>query len=227
MALGPGDPGPLVGPAPDPHTAPHWPSAALVTIDTQVDVLDGGALAVPGTSTVLPTLARLVQAFRSAGRPVVHVVRLYPADGHDVDLVRRTLVATGAPVLRPGTPGAELAPGLAPGAGRLDGDRLLAGEVQPVGPDEVVLYKPRWGAFYRTPLAGHLAGRAVDTVVVAGANFPNCPRTTLYEASERDFRLVLVADATSGLTDVGAAEVAAIGVSVLPAATIAAALVTP
>ena len=30
----------------------------------------------------------------------------------------------------------------------------------------------------------------VDTIVVAGCNLPNCPRATLFEASERDFRTV-------------------------------------
>ena len=47
-----------------------------------------GASPIPGTAEVLPALAQLVAAFRGAGRPVVHVVRLY--DGEDVDLVRRT-----------------------------------------------------------------------------------------------------------------------------------------
>ena len=215
---------PPADPAADPHTAPHWPTAALVTIDTQVDVLDRGALAVPGTSAVLPEVISLVEAFRSAGRPIVHVVRLYPADAGDVDRVRRSLVASGAAVLRPGTPGAELAPGLVPAGFRLDPGVLLAGAAQPIGPDEVVVYKPRWGAFYRTPLAEHLAARGVDTVVVAGCNFPNCPRTTLYEASERDYRVVLAADATSGLSEQGRAEVAAIGVVVVDAAAVRATL---
>ena len=227
MAPPPIDVGPAGRAAGDPHTEPHWASSALVTIDVQVDVLDGGALAVPGTSSVLSTLTGLVRAFRVARRPIVHVVRLYPADGRDVDRVRRTLVASGRPVLAPGTPRVELAPGLTPDGVELDAARFMAGEVQPVGRDEVVIFKPRWGAFYRTALAEHLAAGDVDTVVVAGANFPNCPRTTLYEASERDFRLVLAADATSGLSVGGASEVAAIGVAVLAVAEIAAALLAP
>lgn len=60
------------------------------------------------------------------------------------------------------------------------------------------MYKPRWGAFFETPLAGHLEQFGVDSLVVCGCN-PNCPRTTVYEASEGDFRLGLVSDATSGL----------------------------
>ncbi|WP_459872860.1 hypothetical protein, partial [Endothiovibrio diazotrophicus] len=51
-----------------------------------------------------------------------------------------------------------------------------------------MLYKPRWGAFYRTSLESHLRGLDVSTLVFSGCNFPNCPRTSIYQASERDFR---------------------------------------
>lgn len=76
------------------------------------------------------------------------------------------------------------------------------------------MYKPRWGAFYGTKLVQHLRESGTDTLVFAGCNFPNCPRTSIYEASERDFRIVLVADAISGLYDRGAQECRAIGVAV-------------
>ncbi len=44
---------------------------------------------------------------------------------------------------------------------------------------------------------------------------PELPRTSIYEASERDVRVVLVSDATSGLYDRGVNECRAIGVDVL------------
>ncbi len=59
----------------------------------------------------------------------------------------------------------------------------------------------------------HLRSAAVDTVVVAGCNFPNCPRASIYEASERDYRVVMVDDAVSGLYDVGRREMQNIGVA--------------
>jgi hypothetical protein len=46
---------------------------------------------------------------------------------------------------------------------------------------------------------------------------PNCPRTTLYEASERDLGTVLVSDAVSGVYDVGLREMANIGTRVMDA----------
>jgi nicotinamidase-related amidase len=59
-------------------------------------------------------------------------------------------------------------------------------------------------------------GWGIDTVVVAGCNYPNCPRTSIYEASERDYRVVLVEDAISGLYERGRTEMANIGVTLLP-----------
>jgi nicotinamidase-related amidase len=105
-----------------------------------------------------------------------------------------------------------------------DDQLLLAGGVQPVGDHEVVIYKPRWGAFYGTPLDDHLRDAGVTTLVFAGCNFPNCPRTSIYEASERDYRIVLTADAVSGVYDRGIAELRSIGVASLSTDEVLAAL---
>jgi nicotinamidase-related amidase len=195
----------------DPNVAPELHRAALLVVDVQVDFLDGGSSTIPGTSAVVPTVARLVEGFRRGGRPVAHVVRLY--DGEDVDLPRRTLVSSGAPVVRPGTAGSQIAPALRPpDAAPLDAPLLLSGQPQPLGPAEWALWKPRWGAFHRTRLDDHLRALGVNTVVVAGCNFPNCPRATLVEASERDYRTVLASDAVSGLLPLHLAEAEGIGV---------------
>jgi nicotinamidase-related amidase len=188
-------------------------AAALVTIDVQRDTLDGQVLEIAGTSAAVPHMARLAAAFRTAGRPIVHVVRLYRADGSNAEPSRRELVSGPTPVLRPGTPGRLLAPGLVPDAApELDDELLLAGGVQQIGPGEVAVYKPRWGAFFRTPLDDHLRSLGATTIVFAGCNFPNCPRTSIYEASERDYAVVVADDAVSGLYDRGRGELAGIGV---------------
>lgn len=182
----------------DPHIVPELHRSALVVIDTQVDFLDGGTHPVPGTTQVLPGIRRLLQAWREAHRPIVHVVRLY--DGSDVDLPRRTLVDTGAPLVRPGSPGSQIAPALLPpGAPALDPEHLLAGGLQALADSEWAMWKPRWGAFHRTGLDEHLRGLGVSTVVLAGCNYPNCPRAAVYGASERDYRVLLAADALSGV----------------------------
>ena len=193
--------------------APRMAAAALLTIDVQADTLDDGALPVAGTSVAVPQIAALCQAFREAGRPIVHIVRLYRADGANAEPMRRDLVRN-TPIFRPGTPGRLLAPGLTPQpATELDDELLLSGRPQMLGAKEIVLYKPRWGAFFGTELDEHLRAHAVNTVVVTGANFPNCPRTTIYEASERDYRILLAEDAISGLYDQARTELHGIAVT--------------
>jgi nicotinamidase-related amidase len=199
----------------DAFTQPEFESAALVTIDLQRDLLDGEPFCVPGTSDVLRRVDRLAGAWRAAGRPVVHMVRLYDPGSHDVDRCRREAVSSGQGMLRPGTAGSQLAPGVPSQPVELETDLLLDGGRQEIGPGEWVMYKPRWGAFSRTSLHEHLVGRGVTTVVVAGCNFPNCPRTTVYEASERDYRVVLVTDAVSRTYPVGEQELSAIGVALM------------
>lgn len=94
----------------------------------------------------------------------------------------------------------------------LDPESLLAGDVQAVSPTEHVLFKPRWSAFYRTGLDEHLRRWRVDTVVIAGCNYPNCPRATIVDASERDYTVLVAADAISGVDARHLEEAGRIGV---------------
>lgn len=197
----------------DAYTAPRASSSALLLIDVQRDFYVADAPArIAGTEELLGAMAEVAAAFRAVGRPVLHVVRLYRPDGSNVDPVRRAVVEDGASIVAPGSPGSQIAPELLSAPAELDHWLLLGGGFQRLGPNEHVVYKPRWGAFYGTALEEHLRGQGVDTVVVAGCNFPNCPRTSVYEASERDFRVVLVADAMSGVYERGLAECRNIGV---------------
>ena len=210
------------------YLAPDWSSSALVTIDTQVDTLDGQPLEIPGTSAAVPQIAALAAAFRDAGRPIVHVVRLYRTDGSNVDICRRSVVEAGAVILAPGSSGSQLAPEIVEHSSfELEADELLEGRLQQVGPGEVVIYKPRWGAFYETPLDDHLRRQGVSTIVFCGCNFPNCPRASIYEASERDFRVVLPEDAVSGLYGKGRDELEGIGVQLISTAEVVQSVADP
>ncbi|HEV2633623.1 MAG TPA: hypothetical protein VGX23_00665 [Actinocrinis sp.] len=124
---------------------------------------------IPGSEGSIPAIAGVLAAFRAHGRPIVHVIRLYDADGGNAELPRRTLVAIGGPVVRPGCDGSQLRAELhPPGRGfRLDAELLAGGGLQEVGPNEWVMYKPRWGAFYETPLGPHLCACGVDSVAVS------------------------------------------------------------
>jgi nicotinamidase-related amidase len=200
----------------DEYIEPHPDRVVLLTIDTQNDfTLPGAPAEIDGTAEAVPQMARLVKAFRSENEPIIHVVRLYKGDGSNVDQCRRQAIEEGKKIVRPETPGAELVDELKPtGNIQLDSNRLLNGEFQELRSQEWVMYKPRWSAFYRTELTSFLDSRDVDTIVVCGCNFPNCPRTTIYEASERDYRIVCVSDAISGTYERGLEELEGIGVSV-------------
>lgn len=211
-------PGRRVGPAAPDYTAIEWHRSALVVIDVQHDFVDGVA-AVPGTAAVLPALADLIGRFREAGRPIAHIIRLYPPGSSDVDPLRRADIEGGMRVVAPGTRGAEIPAALTGGRRvELDLDALRSGRPQRLAADEAVFCKPRWSAFFRTDLLEWLTERGVTSVVVAGCNLPNCPRATLIDATERDLRAALVADATSQTTTERLDDLELIGVHVVTAA---------
>lgn len=195
--------------------APHFAESVLLTIDLQRDFLDGAPHAVAGTAAALPNVARIVHAYRAAGLPIVHVVRLYEPGGSDVDMPRRSAVESGLMLVAPGSAGSQLVEGLLDVPVDLDPPLLLSGALQELGPAEWIMHKPRWGAFYRTQLDEFLQDRSISTVVVTGCNLPNCPRATLFEASERDYRTVLVTDAVSQTSPERIADLAAIGVTLM------------
>lgn len=100
---GPVNPRPPV----DPLLALEPLTSALVTIDLQRDFLSESAYGIPGTTEVLPRVFDVVRAFRAAGRPVVHIVRLYEKGGGNADLLRRGLLASGVDLVAPFTAGSE------------------------------------------------------------------------------------------------------------------------
>lgn len=207
------------------YTEPNFKSSAVITIDTQCDTLNGQPLEIPGTSAALPNIKMILDAYREKGFPIVHIVRIYKKNGSNVDLRRKEAVENGAEMLLEGHSGCELASEMLKNKISLDSGLLLSGKVQEISNHEAVIYKPRWGSFYKTPLESHLKKLEVDTLVFVGCNFPNCPRTSIYEASERDFKIVLVEDAVSGLYKKGKEEMLNIGVQVTNAETVKKAII--
>ena len=197
------------------YTTPVPERSVLLTIDVQQDFTAPGAVAeIAGTNDRLPVMRRMLDAYRRQRLPIVHVLRLYLRDGTNADLCRRAAIENGNAVVLPGSAGAELAEPLKPASDtHVDATLLLANQLQLLADYEWAMYKPRWDAFYGTPLESHLRSLGVNTIVVVGCNFPNCPRATVYGASARDFRVALIADAVSGVYDQGLRELNGIGVS--------------
>ena len=196
------------------YLTPERDRVALLTIDAQRDfVLPNAPASVSGSAAAVPAMQRLTQAFRAAGAPVIHMLRLYRCNGSNVDLCHRASIEAGQRIVMPGTSGAELIDELKPDLNlRLHPDQLLEGKLQEIGKKEWLCYKPRLSAFFQTPVEDHLKSLGITTIVLCGTDFSTSPRSSVYAASNRDFRIVLATDAISGATDAGLDELAQIGV---------------
>jgi nicotinamidase-related amidase len=74
----------------DIYTSPDRKHSALIVIDVQRDfTLRGSPSEIPGTSQAVQNIRPLVHTYRKRGHPIIHVVRLYRADGSNVIYVVR------------------------------------------------------------------------------------------------------------------------------------------
>jgi nicotinamidase-related amidase len=166
---------------------------ALVVIDMQRDFLEpGGFGAALGNDVsllqaIVPTVRRLIDAFRARGLPIVHTKEGHAPDLTDCPPSKRARgrgslrigdVGPMGRVLVLGEPGNDFVPELAPRK------------------DELVLPKPGKGAFWRTPLDELLRHREISRLVLAGVTTEVCVQTTMREANDRGYDCLLVEDAT-------------------------------
>lgn len=158
----------------------------LLVIDVQVDFAspDGAmgrfGLDLSGVEAMIDRAEALIAAARRAGVPVgfARVVTTPDTDSRALRLfhARTGRDASAAAICRDGTAGADyyrLRP--------RDGD--------------VVIGKRLYSCFHGTDLAAILAGRGIDTLVVAGMTTECCVDSTVRDAFHRDVNVFLVADA--------------------------------
>lgn len=151
-------------------------TVALV-IDMQADFFGHQRLSLLRSALAGHTNALTAMA-RGAAIPVVWVRQEYAADLSDASLeVRRGQV----PVVIAGTPGAELLP-------ELDIDAS----------DHFIL-KKRYSAFFGTNLDQLLSQLECDRLIVAGVNTHSCVRTTVVDAYQRDYDVILAKDCIDSL----------------------------
>src|SRR5262249_53549371 len=127
----------------DKYTIPIPTRSALLTIDVQCDFTEDRAVAeIPGTKDRLPAMRRVLEGYRLHRLPIIHVVRLYRADGTNADICRREAIENGKAFVLPGSQGADLVEALRPDpALRLDAQTLLAGKLQRLAHNEWAMYK--------------------------------------------------------------------------------------
>ena len=67
-------------------------------------------------------------------------------------------------------------------------------------PDDRIIVKPRFSAFFHTNLDSLLRRLDISTVVLIGTTTPNCIRTTCYDALSLDYNVAIIEDCTSSRT---------------------------
>jgi ureidoacrylate peracid hydrolase len=161
-------------------------SSALVVIDMQKDfILPGAPLEGWNCMTIVPRIFALVEFFRQHGRPVVWTKHIHQLN--DIGLLGPMWPSTGpdspTKALVKGTPGVE-----------------IIDELPAPAPDELVIEKRRYSAFFQTDLELNLRTMGVDTLVITGVHTNICCEATGRDGFMRDFQVRSVADAQTAIT---------------------------
>ena len=161
---------------------------ALLNIDMQNLFVEGFQTSAPDGLATLARINQLAAVCRGAGVLVIHVSHVLRPDGSNMGIL-----GTLHPKVRAGL--------LCKGGAATGLHRALERD-----PRDLLLEKPRYGAFHGTDLELILRGRGIDTVIIAGIATNICCDTTEREAAVRDFRVLFLRDgtATSGATDLAA-----------------------
>jgi len=166
---------------------------ALVIVDMQRVFVADSPIAAPAGAEVAERLNRLAAACRRSGIPVIwtrHVVR---PGGSNVGLL------------------GEMVPPVADGIIDEDAPTAALHELMDVREGDVIVDKPRFGAFYGTDLEVILRSSGIDTIILGGINTNVCVDTTAREAAVREFRVLFLSDGTANfdLPDGGLGAVSA------------------
>src|SRR6266511_1276782 len=141
---------------------------ALVNVDMQNCFVEGSPISAPDGLAVLDRINRFAAVCRTAGILVIHTSHVLRPDGSNMGVLGEM-----APPVKDAlvTKGAESA---APHKG-LVVDAL-----------DILLDKPRFGAFHGTDLELILRTRGIDTIIISGIATNVCCETTAREAMVRD-----------------------------------------
>ncbi len=158
-------------------------NSALIIVDMQNDfVLRGAPVCVAGALDTIPNIARVLEKFRKEKSPVFHLVREYRADGSDIEITRQPSFLNDKSYAVPNTKGCEIVEELKP----------IEGEYR--------IVKNRFSGFMHTELDFMLRRLGISHIVICGTQYPNCIRTTIFDAVSYGYDVTLITDATSAET---------------------------
>jgi nicotinamidase-related amidase len=147
---------------------------ALLVMDVQQGIVERFA----GDTGYLPRLAEGIAAARAAGVPVVYVTIHFRPGYPEISPSNATFSAISASGrFVAGSPGTEIPPVVAP------------------RPEDVVVVKRRVSAFTGSDLDVVLRGLGAGTLVLTGIATSGVVLSTLRQAADLDYRLVVLSDA--------------------------------
>jgi biuret amidohydrolase len=154
--------------------------AALLVVDMQNFFLDPVSPTFTcGGLAILPALKELIQAFRAARRPVIYTCHVHHPDRIDAGIMEwwwEGMCTEGSP------------------------ESKIHDEIAPL-PNEKVIYKHRYSAFYNTDLETVLRCLKVEDLVISGVMTNLCCESTARDAHFRDFKVFFLADGTGSINE--------------------------
>ena len=151
---------------------------ALVNVDMQIAFVEGTLLSAPDGPRLLEPINRLSAACRAAGMMVIHTLHVVRDDGSNLGSMGKLIGTERTDLIKESAETAKLHPGIE------------------VGADDIMLYKPRYGAFTGTDLDLVLRSNGIDSVIVTGICTNVCCETTAREAGMRDYQVFFTSDGT-------------------------------
>lgn len=159
---------------------PNFKKSCLLVVDMQNFFLNPKSPTfTPGGLAILPNIRKLIQAFRKKKLPVIytaHVHKNKEMDGGILGWWWEGMVIEN-------TKDAEIYPDLAP------------------LPQEKVIYKHRYSAFYNTDLEIVLRCLGITDIIVTGIMTNLCCESTARDAYFRDHRVFFLMDATGTINE--------------------------
>ena len=174
-------------------------TTALINVDLQNVFVEGYSISSPNGPAVVAQLNRLSAVARKVGILVIHTAQETRADqsnrGIAADIVQSYMKSHN----------------MERGGITAGSDAVKLSSRLEVASSDIILIKPRYGAFTGTDLDLILRAKAIDTVIIGGIATNVCCDTTAREANMRDYKVFFLSDGTAnrGLANLSAAQVKA------------------
>jgi nicotinamidase-related amidase len=159
---------------------PNLKSACLLVVDMQNFFLDSKSPGfTPGGLAILPNVGELIKSFRRRNLPVIYTAHAHKSKELDGGIMGWWWEG----MILENSAEAEIHPDLAP------------------LPEEKVIHKHRYSAFYNTDLETVLRCLKVTDLVITGVMTNLCCESTTRDAYFRDYRVFFLMDATGAVNE--------------------------